>query len=172
MCNLFVSECYLWKCATIQGDIGFKGLLESMEICYNTYFQCAINICSLYVIGITMFPWNKSTLYLFMAWHRYQRVIHEKQIPKVTPDSDSGNEMLFMTISYLASVCDTRIGIKELSMKISYFTSCKEEFGDTKVEIVIRKVKKNWQHNGRKKKDIQRPTKTHRNLKTEQHEPN
>ena len=108
MCNLFVSECYLWKCATIQGDIGFKGLLESMEICYNTYFQCAINICSLYVIGITMFPWNKSTLYLFMAWHRYQRVIHEKQIPKVTPDSDSGNEMLFMTISYLASVCDTR----------------------------------------------------------------
>jgi hypothetical protein len=90
----------------------------------------------------------------------------------VTPDSDSGNEMLFMTISYLASVCDTRIGIKELSMKISYFTSCKEEFGDTKVEIVIRKVKKNRQHNGRKKKDIQRPTKTHRNLKTEQHEPN
>ena len=108
MCNLFVSECYLWKCATIQGDIGFKGLLESMEICYNAYFQCVINICSLYVIGITMFPWNKSTLYLFMAWHRYQRVIHENKIPKMTPDGDSGNEMLFMTISYLASVCDTR----------------------------------------------------------------
>ena len=37
-------------------------------------------------------------------WHRHQKVVHENKLPQMMPVCDSSNEMLFMKISYHASL--------------------------------------------------------------------